>query len=122
MSDDWITVDILNAMLHEVDEHPSRVRYIDNVRRGILHYSATYEWYVPNSEFEDVNISDDNPTCRENHIRKTVDEVGSVLLKNDPVVRTHPHRAENAALSNDMDEILLAAWRAARTQTTLRTE
>ena len=118
---DFITLEFLKSIDQEVEDHQSYVRYMSNVARGIRYYRATQEWWIPSSDFEDEDVADSAPTARENVIRTTVDELNSLLLKNDPIVRTHPFHPEDAMLSDDMDSILLAAWRNAKTRHHFRT-
>jgi hypothetical protein len=113
---DWLDIDFLRSIDQEVESHPSYTHYMSNVHRGIRHYRSTSEWWVPTSEFDDMDISDSQPTARENLIKSTVDELNSLLLKNDPVVRTHPYQPVKGDFSDDMDSILLAAWRNAKTR------
>jgi hypothetical protein len=117
--EDWITPKLLNSLIDEVDMHPSRIRHLNEFAKGKLYYDMDHSW-VPVSDEEDANIDDRWPRSRENIINRSVKETCSVLLKNDPVVRTHPWRMEDSDLSDDMDDILLAAWRASRTRHTVR--
>jgi len=113
---DWLDIDFLRSIDQEAESHTSYIHYMSNVHRGIRHYKSTSEWWVPTDEFDDMDISESQPTARENLIKSTVDELNSLLLKNDPVVRTHPYQPQDATFSDDMDSILLAAWRNAKTR------
>jgi hypothetical protein len=117
---DWLDTQLLAKMKDEVNNHPSRVKYMNSLRRGLRHYSASDEWWVPVSTLDDVDISSKHPNSRENIIRSSVLEVNSVLLKNNPMVITHPYRPEDADISDEMDKILMGAWRNAGTQYVLR--
>lgn len=119
MAEHWITVDRLNNIIEECDQHPSRIKYLSDMARGLRHYEGD-RWWVPQDDFEDTTIDEDVPTSRENGIKKTVRDLVSVLLKNDPIVHTHPHLMTDADLSDEMDEILLAAWRSAGTRHVFR--
>lgn len=118
---DWIDIDFLDSIDEEVETHASFGRYMKNVARGIRYYSATDEWWVPVDDHDDMDISDTTPTARENLIHSTVNEVGSLLLKNDPIVRFHPLHPEDSSFADNMDSILLAAWRNSRTRHHFRT-
>lgn len=107
----WITPELLNKMIDEAKSHPSRMDYLDNLKRG-------WKWYrkksglVPDDEFDDMEIDQRHATSRDNVIKETVDEGVSLLLKYNPIVRTYPTsgRAEDAALADDMDEVRLSTW------------
>lgn len=113
---DWIDIDYLRSIDAEVESHASYNKYMSQVHRGIRYYRSTEQWWVPIDEHDDMDISESTPTARENLIHSTVDEMNSLLLKNDPVVRTHPHQPQYATLSDDMDSIILTAWRNAKTR------
>ena len=118
---EWIQPDLLNQIIAEAEEHPSRIKYLNNMRRGNKYYSASDEWYAPLGAYEDEDIAENMPASRENLIYDTVNEVGSLLFKNDPIVRLHPiGRPELAWVSDELDKAILAAWRAANTRHVLR--
>jgi len=116
---DWVDIDFLKRIDEEVEGHASFAKYMSNVLRGIRYYSSSSEWWVPINDHEDMNISEKVPTARENIIHSTVNEMVSILLKNDPVVRTHPFHPEDSPFSDDFDSVLLAAWRNAKTRDNL---
>lgn len=119
--DDFITVEMLERILDEGELHPSRDAYLNHVRRGSLYYDATEKWWIPTDDFEDMEVPDEQPTSRENVIYDTVNEVNSLLLKNRPTVRTHPvGHPELSDLSDDMDKVLLAAWKNSFTRHVVR--
>lgn len=117
---DWLDVELLAKMKDEVDTHPSRVAYIASLRRGLQHYKSSDQWWVPVNTLDDVDISAKHPNSRENIIRSSILEVNSVLLKNNPMAITHPFRPEDADISDEMDKILMGAWRNAGTRYVLR--
>lgn len=118
---DYITVGFLKSIMREADEHPSRINYLRQLKRGSKYYSATDEWWVPMDGIDDENISGDEIPSRENVIYDTVNEANSILLKNDPIVRHHPiGHPELSEFTDDMDKILLAGWRRASTRHVLR--
>lgn len=115
----WVTVERLNSITDEVDHHPGRIKYLAEMYRGLRHYKGD-RWWVPQDEFDDTEIEESIPTSRENVSKKVVRDLVSILLKNDPIVHTHPHLMEDADLSDELDEIMLAAWRAAGTRHVFR--
>lgn len=118
---EFITVEMLERILDEGELHPDREAYLNQVRRGSLYYNASDKWWIPVDNFEDMEVSEDQPTSRENTIYDTVNEVNSLLLKNRPTVRTHPvGHPELSDLSDDMDKVLFAAWRNAYTRHVVR--
>lgn len=119
--EDFITVEMLERILDEGELHPARDGYLNQVRRGSLYYDATEKWWIPVDEFEDMQVPEEQPTSRENIIYDTVNEVNSLLLKNRPTVRTHPvGHPELSDLSDDMDRVLLAAWKNSYTRHVIR--
>ncbi len=108
---EWLTEDLLQRMIDEVDNHPSRIDYLADVSRGWRYYS-TDEWWVPENKFTDRSLSEDTPVAVENHIKKTVDDLMSLLLKNRPVPRFHPQpgHPELSDLSDDMDALAYSTW------------
>lgn len=117
---DWITDDLLRRIKQEVDQHPSRIAYLTAMRRGLRHYRSSKEWWIPLDTLDDMDVSKDHPNSRENRIRQSILEVNSVILKNDPLAITHPHRPVDADISDQMDKVLRAAWRNANTRHVLR--
>lgn len=117
---DWLNNDLRIAIRREVDEHTSRKAYLNALDRGMKHYKSSDEWWVPVSTLDDVNISDKHPTSRENIMRESILEVNSILLKNDPMAITHPHRPEDAEISDEIDKIVMASWRNGGTRYVLR--
>lgn len=119
-TDKWYSPERLNAMYDEADSHPSYKRYLGEFKRGVKFYRGDH-WWEPDDDYDDVLISDDIPVYRENMINKAVNDANSILLKNRPIVHTHPLLTVDAELSNDMDQILYAAWKVSSTQHTART-
>lgn len=118
---DWITPDLLNQIMAEAEEHPSRIKYLNNMRRGNRFYHASEEWYAPLGAYEDQDLAEDIPASRENIIYDTLNEVNSILLKNDPIVRLHPTgRPDLAWVSDELDKVIMAAWRASNAKHVIR--
>jgi hypothetical protein len=116
----WVDEELLASVKQEVDQHPSRVKYINTLRRATRHYKSSDEWWVPVSSIDDVNIGPKHPNSRENIIRSSILEANSILLKNDPMAITHPYNPADADLSDGMDKMLMGAWRNAGTRHVLR--
>lgn len=108
--DSWITPEYLNDLKTESESHVSRVNYISTARR-------CQRWYkkriglVPIDDFDDMEVSAQHATTRDNIIKETVDEALSIFLKNDPVIRRYPHHPQDADLVDDVDALYLSAWR-----------
>lgn len=120
MDVDWVDEELLAGVKNEVDQHPSRVKYLNTLRRATRHYQSSDEWWVPVSTIDDVNIGAKHPNSRQNIIRSSILEANSLLLKNDPMAITHPFNPADADISDNMDKMLMGAWRNAGTRHVLR--
>jgi len=119
-TDKWYSVDRLEAMYDEVDTHPSYKRYIGEFQRAMKFYRGD-GWWEMDEDYDDVLIDDRIPVYKENEINRAVNDANSILLKNKPIVHTHPMLSADSDLSNDMDQILYASWKTSNTQHTART-
>lgn len=109
MADDWITIELLDAQIREAEDHPSRIKYLENYRKGMLWYRKEAD-IIPNAEFDDVVIPKENVATRDNLIKEGVDELTSIFMKNDPIVRRYPYYPDDADLADDIDAVAHAAW------------
>jgi hypothetical protein len=118
----WLTYDFLVQLRGEAEDHHSRVYYIGTQRRHYRSYEGS-TLVVPVAEFDDMEISETQTVARYNKIKEVVDKVGSIFMKNNPVVRTWPNNAQaeqDGELSDDMDALRLDAWETSGAQFVVR--
>jgi hypothetical protein len=60
---------------------------------------------------DDISVPEKNATARRNIIGETVDELSSIFLKNEPVVRLIPFQPHHTGLSDDIDAMWLWQWK-----------
>jgi len=105
----WLTVDFLNNILSEGKEDTERQNFLKNA-------AHCNRWYfgenglVPMEEFDDMTISEGQATARLNKTKQTIDKTGSILLKNDPIVRRWPLLEGDSELADQMDAMWLQSW------------
>lgn len=69
-----------------------------------------------------MEIDEGQAVARKNKIKESVDRLGSIFMKNLPVVRRWPYNAQGdmAKLSDDIDALYLQAWENSEAQFTVR--
>ena len=110
---DWITPDLINAMIKESEEHSSRKKFLDSGTLCWKYYNTNVSWVSPDGVvISDPSLDNDIPVSFENRIKKVVDDGVSILLKNNPIVRHYPQagRPQDADIADDMDRRLYALW------------
>jgi hypothetical protein len=105
----WITPQLLNWMIDLCNRHPSRIAYLENAKEMRSWYRGD-RFLAPVKGRDDVEIDDRNATSRRNIIGETVDELGSILLKNKPIIRRKPYLPWHVPLSDDIDSMWLWQW------------
>lgn len=112
----WLTTQLLDRLRHEAEEHPSRRKYINNLKEYELFYRGN-KLIVPLDEMgDDMELDEGHAVARQNKIKEVVDKVGSIFMKNDPVVRRWPYRPEDAMLADDVDALYHDAWKTSHAQ------
>lgn len=106
----WVTVDYLRELRRMAEEHPSRQLYIRNLQRYYAHYRGSALLAPINDLGDDMEIDTRHAAARRNVIKREVDKVSSIFLKNTPIVRRHPFYPEDSDLSDDLDALYLQAW------------
>jgi hypothetical protein len=106
---DWLDIDFLANLKHEGEQHPSRVKYIGTLRRHWLYFRGS-SLIAPVTEFDDMEIPEGQAVARQNKIQEIVSKLGSIFMKNVPVVRRWPLLPEDADIADDIDALYLQAW------------
>lgn len=101
----WITPNLINWMIDLCKRAPARIKYLDQAKDFRNWYKGD-RFLAPVEGRDDVEIDDRNATARRNIIGETVDELGSVLLKNNPIIRRKPYLPWHRDLADDLD----ATW------------
>ena len=122
---EWITETLLNRYKQEAEDDPIRNFHLSEGQSCQRFYNAITEWWVTSKGIDnDVSTMFDSvPTAAENHAAKTINDLNSLLLKNDPEVRHHPQlgHPEDSDLTDDMDGMLRMTWRQANVKPALST-
>jgi len=105
----WITPQLCNWMLDLCKRNPSRISYLENAKEMRSWYRGN-RFLAPVKGVDDMEIDDRNATARRNILGETVDELGSVLLKNKPIIRRKPYLPWHVDLSDDLDAMWLWQW------------
>ena len=105
----WITAQLINWMLDLCRRSPSRIAYLENAKEMRRWYRGN-RFLAPVKGLDDMEIDDRNATSRRNILGETVDELGSVLLKNKPIIRRKPYLPWHVLLSDDIDAMWLWQW------------
>lgn len=105
----WVTPGLINWMIDITKRHPSRTKYLGDAREFRRWYRGN-RFLAPMQGQDDMTIDDRNATSRRNIIGETVDELGSVLLKNNPMVRRRPYLPHHIDLADDLDSMWLWQW------------
>ena len=105
----WITPQLCNWMLDLCRRNPSRIAYLENAKEMRSWYRGN-RFLAPIKGQDDMAIDDRNATSRRNVLGETVDELGSVLLKNKPIIRRKPYLPWHVQLSDDLDSMWLWQW------------
>ena len=111
---DFINADLIKRMIKESKEHPSRVKFLSESKRAWKYYLATNKSYMTNDEDDiEIETSESRPISYENLIYQSANNLVSLLLKNNSIVRHYPYndRPEDSELADNMDDILAATWR-----------
>jgi len=96
-------------MLDLCRRNPSRIRYLENAKDMRSWYKGN-RFLAPMMGQDDMGIDEQNATSRRNIIGETVDELGSVLLKNNPVIRRKPYLPQHIELGDDLDGMWHWQW------------
>lgn len=115
----WITPSLINWMIDLSKRHPSRISYLENAKEMRNWYRGD-RFLAPVAGMDDMEIDDANATSRRNILGETVDELGSVLLKNKPIIRRKPYLPWHVELSDDLDSMWLWQWQEASGQAKIR--
>ena len=106
---DWLDIDFLARLKHEGEQHPSRIRYIGTLKRHWAFYEGS-SLLAPVAEFDDMEIPEGQAVARQSKIYEVGNKVGSIFMKNMPVVRRWPFLPEDADVTDDIDALYLQAW------------
>lgn len=114
---EWITEAYLTDCIRQAETDPSRGWHIKEGESNQRYYSAIYEWWAT-AEGRDRDISQDtnsSMTSCENYIMRGIEDLKSLLFKNDPEVRFHPQlgHPEDSDLTDNMDALLRMVWKQA---------
>lgn len=112
---EWINEDLLSSYVEESKNDPTRNYTLNEGESNQRYYSAVSEWWVSHGGI-DVDIStreDSVPTSCENYVRQIVNDLISLLFKNDPEARFHPQfgHPEDSDLTDTMDSMVRMVWK-----------
>lgn len=114
---EWITEEYLADCIKTSEQDPSRMWNLREGESNQRYYNAIYEWWATvNGKDVIVETDGDNLiTACENHIIRGIEDLKSLLFKNDPEVRTHPQlgHPEDSELTDNMDALLRMSWKQA---------
>lgn len=119
---DWLTYDWLCELHQEAEQHHSRIHYLRTLQRHYGFYEGS-SLIVPIEAYDDMEIDEHQAVARHNKIKEIVNKVGSIFMKNVPVVRrwpTNPQSADDGELADDMDALYLDAWESSSAQFVIR--
>ena len=116
----WLDIHLLNRLRREAENHPSRQRYIQTLGRHKAFYRGS-NLIVPLDEMgDDMELDEGHAVARQNKIKETVDKIGSIFMKNSPMVRRWPYHPEDADLTDDIDALYQDAWVSSKGQFVMR--
>lgn len=110
---DWLTPELIRAMIRESEEHESRQKFLETSLLCWKYYNTNRFWISPDGMvIADPALDSEIPISYENRIKQIVDNGVSILLKNNPIVRHYPQpdRPQDADIADDMDRRLYALW------------
>lgn len=105
----WITATLCTWMIDLCKRNPSRTSYLETAKEMRSWYRGD-RFLAPVKGMDDMAIDDSNATARRNILGETVDELGSILLKNKPIIRRRPYLPWHVELSDDLDAMWLWQW------------
>jgi len=105
----WITSQLCNWMIDLCKRNPTRIAYLETAKEMRSWYRGN-RFLAPVKGRDDMEIDDRNATSRRNILGETVDELGSILLKNKPIIRRKPYLPWHVDLSDDLDSMWLWQW------------
>jgi hypothetical protein len=111
---DFVTDKFIKDRIDESKNHPTRIAFLAEAKRARIYYLATNKSYMIHGEQDiEIETSESRPVGYENLIYKCANDIVSLLLKNNPIVRHYPFsdRPEDGELADNMDDILAAVWR-----------
>lgn len=105
----WVTEDLLEGLKREVDSDPSRQKYIKNAPNFQAYYRGETQ-ILALEGYDIMPVDPDSATARYNKTKEAVDKLGSLFMKNEPMVRRWPYRPEDGELADDLDAMFMNAW------------
>lgn len=105
----WLNDNLFRYCLNKSAQNPSRINFLQQGRRFRNWYDGE-SFLAPIEGIDDTKVDEQNATARRNVIGETIDETGSIFLKNNPIIIRTPYRPDQAKLSDGLDALWLWSW------------